>query len=190
MNTRLRNFIAAMALCLSPPAAAQSIQVQSLSLDIAETRYSVNADFHLELTPPVLEALKNGVSLSFLVEFELTHPRWYWFDEKAAAEKLELRLAYLPLAQQFQLSSGTLHLNFATLAEALTALGTVHGWSVLDRDRVDNGRQYIAAVRMRLDTTRLPTPFQMSAVTNREWTLASNWKRIPFTPLAPVQEAR
>jgi len=30
----------------------------------------------------------------------------------------------------------------------------------------------------------------VSAVTNREWTVTSDWKRFPFTPLAPVQEAR
>jgi hypothetical protein len=190
MSTLLRRLAAALVLCLPAAAAAQAIQVQNLSLEMAETRYSLDADFRLELTPPVSEALKNGVSLSFLVEFELTRPRWYWFDEKVAAEKLELRLAYLPLAQQFRLSSGTLHQNFATLADALGTLGTVHGWPVLERDRVDNGRKYVVAVRMRLDTAQLPTLFQMSAVTSREWTLASDWKRVPFTPLAPVQEAR
>jgi hypothetical protein len=30
---------------------------------------------------------------------------------------------------------------------------------------------------MRLDTTQLPKPFQVSALANREWTLASQWKR-------------
>jgi len=27
----------------------------------------------------------------------------------------------------------------------------------------------------------------VSSVTNREWTLASEWKRFPFVPLAPVR---
>jgi hypothetical protein len=61
---------------------------------------------------------------------------------------------------------------------------------VLERDRVDNGQKYIASVRMRLDPAQLPRPFRVSAVSNREWTLASDWKRFPFVPLAPVQEAR
>jgi len=180
----------AAALAFAASALAEPIQVNNVGLELAETRYSLYADFRLDLTAPLLEALKNGVSLGFLVEFELTRPRWYWFDEKSASEKLELRLAYLPLAQQYRLSSGTLHQNFPTLAEALQALGTVHGWPVLGQDRVDNGRKYIASVRMRLDPAQLPTPFRVSAVTNREWTLASDWKRFPFTPLAPVREAR
>jgi hypothetical protein len=190
MVKNLRRFGAAFALGLVTSALAQPIQVNNAGLEIAETRYFLNADFQLDLTAPLLEALNNGVSLGFLVEFQLTRPRWYWFNEKTASEKLELRLSYLPLAQQYRLSSGTLHQNFPTLAEALEALGRVHGWPVLAQDQVDNGRAYIAEVRLRLDPAQLPMPFRVSAVTNREWTLASDWKRFPFTPLAPVQEAR
>src|SRR5213592_1272208 len=159
MKTSLRRFIAALAASFVASALAQPIQVNNAGLEIAETRYFLNADFRLDLTAPLLEALNNGVSLGFLVEFQLTRPRWYWFDEKTASEELE-------------------------------ALGRVHGWPVLGQDQVDNGRTYVAAVRLRLDPARLPTPFRVSAVTNREWTLASEWKRFRFTPLAPVQEAR
>ncbi|TMH15646.1 MAG: DUF4390 domain-containing protein [Betaproteobacteria bacterium] len=190
MNTSLRRFVAALAASFVASALAQPIQVNNVGLEIAETRYFLNADFHLDLTAPLLEALNGGVSLGFLVEFQLTRRRWYWFDEKTAFEKLELRLSYLPLAQQYRLSSGTLHQNFPTLAEALEALGRVHGWPVLGQDQVENGRAYVAAVRLRLDPAQLPTPFRVSAVTNREWTVTSDWKRFPFTPLAPVQEAR
>ena len=190
MVKNLLRFGAALALGLVTWALAQPVQVNNAGLEIAETRYFLNADFQLDLTAPLLEALNNGVSLGFLVEFQLTRPRWYWFDQKAASEKLELRLSYLPLAQQYRLSSGTLHQNFLTLAEALEVLGRVHGWPVLAQDQVDNGRTYVAAVRLRLDPAQLPTPFRVSAVTNREWTLASDWKRFPYTPHAPVPEAR
>ena len=190
MNALFRLAGAVLALCFSTAASAEPVQVNSVGMEISETRYLLNADFHLDLGGPLLEALNNGVSLGFLVEFELTRPRWYWFDERTAFEKLEIRLSYLPLAQQYRISSGTLYQNFPTLAEALQVLGRVHGWSVLGQDQVDNGRKYVAAVRLRLDPAQLPAPFRVSSVTNREWTLASEWKRFPFTPLAPVREAR
>jgi hypothetical protein len=190
MKTSFRLLGAVLALCVPALAPAQPIQVNNAGMEISETRYVLNADFHLDLSGPLLEALNNGVSLGFLVEFELTRPRWYWFDEKAVAQKLELRLSYLPLAQQYRLSSGTLYQNFPTLAEAVQALGRVHGWPVLGQDQVDNGRTYVASVRLRLDPAQLPAPFRVSSVTNREWTLTSEWKRFPFTPLAPVREAR
>ena len=190
MNALFRLAGAVLALCFSTAAPAEPVQVNSVGMEISETRYLLNADFHLDLGGPLLEALNNGVSLGFLVEFELTRPRWYWFDERTAFEKLEIRLSYLPLAQQYRISSGTLYQNFPTLAEALQVLGRVHGWSVLGQDQVDNGRKYVAAVRLRLDPAQLPAPFRVSSVTNREWTVASEWKRFPFTPLAPVREAR
>lgn len=191
MIADLRRIATALILTIATPALGDPIQVNSAGLEVAETRYALFADFRLDLTPSLLQALNNGVSLGFLVEFELSRPRWYWFNEKTASEKLELRLSYLPLAKQYRLSSGSLYQNFVTLGEALQALGAVHGWPVLDRDQLDNGRRYVAAVRMRLDPAQLPTPFRvMSAVTSREWTLASDWRRFPFTPLAPVQEAR
>jgi len=49
--------------------------------------------------------------------------------------------------------------EFLTLAEALEVLGRVHGWPVLAQDQVDNGRTYVAAVRLPLDPAQLPTPF-------------------------------
>ena len=191
MSARHALFAAALALCCPEGARAQPLlQVNNAGMEISETRYVLNADFHLDLSGPLLEALNNGVSLGFLVEFELTRPRWYWFDEKTVSEKLELRLSYLTLAQQYRLSSGSLYQNFPSLNEALLALGRVHGWAVLGQDQIDNGRRYVAAVRMRLDPAQLPAPFRVSSVTNREWTLASEWKRFPFVPLAPVREAR
>jgi hypothetical protein len=190
MMRSLPRLAAALALGVATSAPAQPIQVNNAGLEINQTRYFLNADFHLDLSGPLLEALNNGISLGFVVEFELTRPRWYWFNEKTASEKLELRLSYVPLAQQYRLSSGTLYQNFPTLPEALQALGRVHDWPVLGQEQVDNGRSYIASVRLRLDPAQLPTPFRVSSVTNREWTLASEWKRFPFTPLAPVREAR
>jgi len=57
MKTSLRRFVAALALVLATPALAQPIQVNNAGLEIAETRYFLNADFHLDLTAPLLEAL-------------------------------------------------------------------------------------------------------------------------------------
>src|SRR2546423_5302430 len=139
MNVSLRRFAGVLAVSFVASASAQPIQVNNAGLEVAETRYFLNADFQLELTAPLLEALNNGVSLGFLVEFQLTRPRWYWFNEKTVSEKLELRLSYLPLAQQYRLASGTLYQNFPTLAEALEALGRVHGWPVLGQDQGDKG---------------------------------------------------
>jgi len=39
-------------------------------------------------------------------------------------------------------------------------------------------------VRMRLDTSQLPRPFQINALTNRDWTLSSDWFNLRMPPEA------
>jgi hypothetical protein len=34
---------------------------------------------------------------------------------------------------------------------------------------------------MRLDVSQLPKPFQVNAITSREWSLASDWREIQVT---------
>jgi hypothetical protein len=41
---------------------------------------------------------------------------------------------------------------------------------------------------MRLDTSELPKPFQVSALANRDWKLASDWRRITWSPRQSVRE--
>ena len=61
--------------------------------------------------------------------------------------------------------------------DALEALGQVSGWVVADRERIRAGSAHSVFLRMRLDTTQLPRPLQLTVVTTRDWTLASEWRR-------------
>ena len=157
------------------------IESRNVSVVQGDEGLVVKADFELELTQRLEEALNHGVALYFVVEFELVRPRWYWFDEKTATEKLTLRLVYHTLSRQYRVSRGALYQNFATLAEALRTVGTVRDWAAVERERLKHEENYVALLRMRLDTTQLPKPLQVSAFASREWALASDWTRVAFT---------
>jgi len=126
------------------------------------------------------------VPLYFVVEFELVRPRWYWFDEKAAARRLQLRLSYHALSRHYRLSTGVLQQNYATLEEALNVLRRVRNWQVRERVAGLVDANYEAALRMRLDLTLLPKPFQLSALTSRDLNLESSWRRFIFRPAVPA----
>jgi hypothetical protein len=49
-------------------------------------------------------------------------------------------------------------------------------------DALTKGARYDAAVRLRLDVTQLPKPFQINALASREWSLQSEWYRWSLTP--------
>lgn len=174
----------ATALLASVPARADDIEVADARLSATEDGIVLAADFSFELNSRLAEVVTNGVPLYFLVEFELTRPRWYWFDEKAAAKRLQLRLSYHPLSRHYRLSTGVLQQNYATLEEALNVLRRVRNWLVVERSASLADANYEAAVRMRLDVTLLPKPFQLSAITSRELNLESPWKRFTYRPPA------
>jgi len=185
----LKNLFAAFALGaalgLAPCAHADDIEVLDVRLAATEDGVVLAADFAFNLNPRLAEAVTNGVPLYFAVEFELSRPRWYWFDEKAAAKRLQLRLSYHALSRQYRLSTGVLQQNYPTLEEALNVLRRVRNWQVVDRGTALADANYDAAVRMRLDVTLLPKPFQLSALTSRDLNLESVWKRFAFRPPAP-----
>ena len=191
LKTLLAALALGAALAAASAARADEIEVTDARLAATEDGVVLAADFAFELNPRLAEAVTNGVPLYFAVEFELTRPRWYWFDEKAAARRLQLRLSYHALSRYYRLSTGVLQQNYASLEEALNVLRRVRNWQVVDRGTALADANYEAAVRMRLDVTLLPKPFQLSALTSRDLNLESPWKRFGFRPPPPAPvEAR
>ena len=177
----------ALAFAWGAPARASNIEISQVSFEGNDEGYVLDADFEIELNPRLEDAINKGVALYFQAEFELTRKRWYWFDD-SVSRQLMLRLSYHALTRQYRVSSGALYQSFSTLPEALRVLSRVRSWQVLERAEVSGGVDYQAGLRMRLDVTQLPKPFQVNALTSREWNLASDWRRWPFKIRAPVTE--
>jgi hypothetical protein len=170
---------------LSTPAAADDrIEVRSAELRPAADGDGISLDavFDFELPWALEDAVNRGVALYFVVDFELYRTRWYWFDDRRISAALTYRLSYSPLSRQYRLARGTLALPYDSLGAALAGLRRVSGWTVIESGVLSPGESYSARVRLRLDTTQLPRPFQMSALTNRDWTLASEWRNVPVSP--------
>ena len=175
----------------SSAAGAAEIAVRAANLRAAEEGVVLNAEFTFELNARLGEAVSNGVPLYFVIEFDLTRPRWYWFDEKTASKRVQVRLSYHALPRQYRLSTGVVQQHFDSLSEALDVLRHVRNWLVVERGIAASDARYEAAVRMRLDTELLPKPIQVSALTSRDWNLESPWRRFAFRapqqPPAPVE---
>jgi len=184
MTTFLRHSLLGLAclivVCMTSPAQAQVIKVKQAELEKVESAWLLNANFGIELPPGLENALKKGVTLHFLVQFELTRSRWYWFDEKAVNVQRQVRLSHQPLINQYRINAGGLALNANSLVEALRIAGTIGGWSVIEATAIDSDKQYEATLRMTLDLGKLPKPFQVDALNSRDWSLSGEWLRFPF----------
>jgi hypothetical protein len=180
-------WLAALAMLVAPPsvAADERIGVMAASLEPARDGGNgailLNATFEFELPQALEEAVQKGIALYFNTEFELFRKRWYWFDRRVASQTLVYRLSYSPLTRQYRLARGGLSQPFESLDEALALVKSVRNWKVADRSQLSPRDDYDAQVRMRLDVSQLPKPFQVNAITSREWNLASDWREIQVT---------
>jgi hypothetical protein len=167
---------------LAPAARADTIPVKGAELRVEDGEVLLNAEFEISFNPTLDEALQKGVPLYFVLEFELARPRWYWLDEKVLASTTTWRVSYAPLTQQYRVASGLFAQNLASIAEVERLIGRVNSRPVARLDELQPGTRYQASVRLRLDVNQLPKPFQVNALASREWQLASDWLRFPFTP--------
>ena len=174
------SLIFALAICMGSLAHSQGIVVKQAELEKIDAGWLLNANFSIALPAGLENALKKGVTLHFVTEFQLTHGRWYWFDEKAVKVERQIRLSHQPLINQYRITVGDFTFSAASLAEALRVTGTVGGWSVIEAAAISPTKQYEAAVRLTLDLGKLPKPFQVDALNSKDWSLSGEGLRFPF----------
>ncbi|HYB51718.1 MAG TPA: DUF4390 domain-containing protein [Burkholderiaceae bacterium] len=144
----------------------------------------VDAQFELELPSSLREAVDHGIALYFVIEVEVTRSRWYWFDKHLLDDAIEYRLSFSPLTRQYRLARGALAQPFDSLDQALGTMRRVTQWRIGDSDLFEGSNTH-GRIRMRLDTSMLPKPFQVSALTDPDWMLASDWSRLTRTSDSP-----
>jgi len=185
MSQRIKQFIFLCLMALSvfsTTAHAEGIKIKSFELERIDGDWLLNASFQIELSPGLENAVQKGVVLYFQTDFELTRARWYWFDEKPVVAQRQTRLSYQPLTQQYRIASDGFTFSAKTISEALQAVGSIGGWRVIDNEQLDPNKAYTASLHMALDLSKLPKPFQVNALNNRDWNISSDWLRIPFSP--------
>jgi hypothetical protein len=175
--------LAALALSLAAVGArAGSIEPVQGQLNPGEEGYVLSAEFAIDLGNQLEDALVRGVTLTFNLEFGIERKRWYWFDERIVGRVIDYRLSYNALTQQYRLSVGGLHSSYATLAEALRVLGHVGGLVVADKAAIKPGNEYSAELRLALDKSQLPKPFQLDALASKTWQVEAKTLRWQFAP--------
>lgn len=166
--------------CAAGAAQANGIEVRRAALTASEEGYILEADFEIQLTPLLDDVLHKGVPLYFSLDFELIRPRWYWTNEKTVVIQHQQRLSFNTLTRQYRVGAGALYQNFPSRAEALAFMSRVRRREDIEAGVLRKDTSYAAALRMRLDATQLPKPFQLNS--GRDWDIGSEWFRWTVTP--------
>lgn len=165
--------------------AADGIAAQRVRLEVRENALAVSSRYRIVLPDSLQNAVMQGVPLSFQLQFDLTRPRsaasWNslsnWFAPTAS---MQFKLAYYGLTGRYRVTIGGLSKYYPGLDEALAAVGSIAGWRVLDTVAWDDADRRKAAgkVRLMLDISQLPRPFQLRAVGADDWELDSGWHEV------------
>lgn len=155
------------------PVATMTVQQPVLSSQPSGAQVLVG-QVSVSLSPVLVQAIERGVTLTFLSEFKIFKPRWWWFvDEEVGLVVRHARLTFHPLTRQFRVSvDGAKPQAFTDLTEALKACLAVNGWAVLS---VPMAAGHYAQIRLSLDTSALPKALHVTALTNDSWALSTGW---------------
>lgn len=169
-------------LVAAPMASADGITLKSARVEAVEEGWQIDAEFDVQFSPRLEEAVNRGVPLYFVLDFEMSRPRWYWFDEKPVRFSQTYKISYTPLLRQYRLSVGNVYQNFTSFEEVTRVLSRLRGVAIADHNAIKKDSAYQARVRLRLDTAQLPKPFQLNAIASRDWSLSSDWQSWSLSP--------
>lgn len=162
-------------------------EVVSIEPIVREGKLYVDATIDLTLSPELRTAAEKGVPLYFVAELQIVSARKWWFDKSVVDARRTYRIFYNVLTRQWRVGNSDFALPQASLDDALSFIRNLRGWAVADTPDLETDTRYEGRLRLRLDTTRLPRPFQIDAYNSSAWTLATPWKNFQFELLADAQ---
>lgn len=193
--------LACLALLLGVCAMAQQSQAEIANLRVSKLDKDmvVSAAVRFELPTSIEEAMYKGVSLTFVVEADITKERWYWADKTIATASRQIRISYQALTRRWRVlpwsdltsPSGLgvqLPQTYDTLPEALAIAQRIHNWRVAEASDLGDGG-YLLTLRYRLDMSQLPKPLQVGLLGQGDWTIAATSRQrlgSLASPMAPA----
>lgn len=187
MRPWLRGMAAVLAwLAFVPLTWAQNqVALTSLQTERNDDVYQISAQFDLELSNTVQEALLKGIPVYFVVDAKVYRDRWYWSDKLVAAAQRHIRVSYQPLTRRWRMQVASqpivqnglgvsLMQTYDSLEEVMVNLRRLNRWKFADAAQIESGAGHRLEFAFYLDLSQLPRPLQMGATGQSEWELAVN----------------
>lgn len=155
----------------------EGIRIKSATTHLNGTRYMLDADVEYVLPAQALEALDNGVTLTFVVQTQAVEVRdWLWASTIRSNE-LRFRIVYHALSDTYRLTNvnqGTQR-NYWWLKSALADMGRIREFAVVDQDDLTRGVGYKFRMKTFLDIEALPLPLRSVAYMSSAWHIGTDW---------------
>ena len=146
--------------------------------------YNLFAHITYPVNDDIRAALKDGLTLTFDLDVVVSRERRLWMDETVAEYTLKRELNYHAVSDRYVardvdnrtgLGNGSEQHSYATLEEALEALGTVDAWPFLLQQQVSTSRTYRVSLRAGVRRGRLPDTLRVLLFWTDDWHRESEW---------------
>lgn len=171
-------------LAVSLTVIAAELQVEGVDIERQDGVYLLSADIDFRLSDDALEALDNGVPLTFELHVQVRRRgAWVWeaslFDYQARHT-----IRFKPLSERYSIDQpgGGEGNSFVTRPAALAALGTIRDLRLIETDALEPDEEYQIRLRVALDIDELPLPLRPIAYIKPSWKLESKWSKWPLEP--------
>lgn len=180
MGNRGRLFVSLLLAWLTAVAAEPALKFDQVTITLGEdNRIFLDAQVNYDLNPTTLEALENGVPLTFETHIQMREvDAWVWSPD-VVEFRLRSVLRYRPLSGLYEVMVVGLEDKqvFATRASALRHMGRIRDLALVDRGKLDMKAEYLVRLRSYLDVEALPLPMRPMAYISSDWTVeAEPWE--------------
>jgi hypothetical protein len=155
-----------------------TLEIQSAFVNNSSGVYQLHVRTRYPANEETVAALRDGVSLSYDIDVTVNRERRFWTDAGVVALKLERELSYHSVSERYvvrdPLADGE-QKSFASLDEALAALGNVEAWPILVASQVREPGEYLVSVRASIRRGRLTDALRALMFWSDDWQRESEW---------------
>jgi len=173
-NHMHKTFIAfVMLCCFSPP--SDAVELLDLQQKTDAKEILITPNFELIVSQKVIDAIDNGIVITFVYQAKLFETIDWWFDAVIENKIQTFELRYFSLGNQYQLHhlNSKIKFSFITLEELLKHLGQ----QTTFKFKANEQANYVET-RIFLDKQALPSIMQLPNVFDADWNINSDWQKI------------
>ena len=160
-----------------PMSGGNGFVVEHATLRPVDGTYVADARIGFTFSEDNLEAMRNGVALTVILDVEVRREHGRWWHETLVAHEIRYRIETKVLTGRYRIHNlydGSMR-NYRSLDEMTSALGHLESIPVIARERLPADARFTARIRARLDIEALPSPMRPIAYLNPKWRLNSGW---------------
>jgi hypothetical protein len=152
-------------------------EIHSAFIVVEQGVLKLNAHVQYPLTEPIRSALRDGVTLAFDLDLNMSRHRRLWLNATVLDMTLRRELTYHAVTDRYVVrnDSGEEQASFPTLEDALDALGRIEDLPVLVRSQLHGDGPWQASVRAGVRRGRMPDTLRTLMFWSDGWHRMSEW---------------